>query len=197
MSFRARFSSRIQRGARGRPPPNRFHRTSGPGGPYSKARCISSRAGLFDSHAALIQSVVWQETIEDLQQGINDRLAKGVGGVGNLVVGHLACCQRQIGTLFGDNGARSFDGPLSKIAAIFNGHCFDDRFVVHLRFLLSLGCTDGMRVEFCVRASSDMSTVTSCCLADCLVMLRIDGHFRKSSVYRSCLSEHVAGHTGC
>jgi hypothetical protein len=41
ISFRARFSSHIQRGARGRPPPNRFYRTSGTDGASPPAPGLS------------------------------------------------------------------------------------------------------------------------------------------------------------
>ena len=61
-----------------------------------------------------------EQAIENLEQGIDNRLTERITGLGNLSLIHVACRQRQVAPLFSNDGTGTFDRPLSEVCAIAN-----------------------------------------------------------------------------
>ena len=60
------------------------------------------------------RSGLGHEPIEHFEKRIDNRLAKRVGGLSDLVVGHVTGGEREIATLVSNDCARPFDRPLGK-----------------------------------------------------------------------------------
>jgi hypothetical protein len=78
---------------------------------------------------------VGHQFFKDLEQGIDNRLAKGIGGLRELFVGHVACGKGKVATLVRDNDSGSLNRPLREISPVLDCHGLVGSIVGHLRFL--------------------------------------------------------------
>lgn len=92
------------------------------------------------------------QTIKHFKQRVDDRLSKRIGGLGDLIVGHVSGCERQVAALIGDDRSGSFNCPLREICAAPDRHRLGSEVIVgHLLFLLICRFMKKGCVEFCVR----------------------------------------------
>ena len=65
-----------------------------------------------------------RQAVENLQQGVDDGLAKGIGRRGDLLVSVVARRKAKIAAFLCNDCLCSFDCPLCEIAAIFDRDSF-------------------------------------------------------------------------
>lgn len=68
--------------------------------------------------------LILRQAVEDLQQGVNDGLAKRVGRRGDLLVTLVARRKAQLAAFLRNDRLCPLDCPLCQIAAIFDRDCF-------------------------------------------------------------------------
>ena len=79
------------------------------------------------------RNLLFHETIEDLQQGIHDRLAERIGGGGDLFVALLSLGERKVAAFLGNNRLRPLYGPKGEIAAAGDRHRLGIIHGIHFR----------------------------------------------------------------
>jgi hypothetical protein len=63
---------------------------------------------------------VGHQFIKDLEQRIDNGLAKGIGGLCDLVVGQVACGKGKVAALLRDNRTGSLNRPLREIRSVLD-----------------------------------------------------------------------------